>query len=391
MASPEPSKYANLAPDERGHCSWFLTRTNAEHRATMEHPFMKSIYDKTFNKEAYIQYLVGQYLTFSQLEFLCLFKRKEAPLNAIFDEDLHRAPSLVRDLEFWAGQGWKSLCDKPSEITKRYLAELEVDANDPWMLLCHHFLQYNASLSGGQFLGKCVAERAIAEFGTSNGAINFYSFPAACQPTHGRVQQYIDAMDKLDISSELRNKMLACMSRVYGLLLAMFDEAHSLAPSSKDSQSSGSGAAKESADKVPPPPLSPGDKMFSIESLRTYANVGGPLYTSLLGRVYDVSKGSEFFGPQGPYGMFAYHDGTYNLAIMTLKKTSLDRFKYELDEEDKQTLADWIAYFDHKYGAPVGQLEEKHCISLSDLPRALKIPFGGGEEAGSDATPASKL
>eukprot|EP00746_Dinoflagellata_sp_MGD_P152921 gnl/MRDRNA2_/MRDRNA2_83968_c0_seq2.p1 gnl/MRDRNA2_/MRDRNA2_83968_c0~~gnl/MRDRNA2_/MRDRNA2_83968_c0_seq2.p1 ORF type:complete len:109 (+),score=20.89 gnl/MRDRNA2_/MRDRNA2_83968_c0_seq2:188-514(+) len=107
---------------------------------------------------------------------------------------------------------------------------------------------------------------------------------------------------------------------------------------------------------------------------------------SLLGRVYDVSNGEEFFGPKGPYGMFAYHDGTYNLAVMTMKKNTLDRFKYQLDEEDKQTLADWIAYFDHKYGAPIGRLEEQHCIKLSDLPRALKIPFGG-----SNSAPASKL
>jgi len=98
----------------------------------------------------------------------------------------------------------------------------------------------------------------------------------------------------------------------------------------------------------------------------------------------------EHFGPNGPYGLFAYHDGTYNLAVMTMKKTTLDRFKYELDEEEKQSLADWIAYFDHRYGAPVGQLQEKHCITLSDLPRALKISFGGGQETGG-AAPASKL
>ena len=65
---------------------------------------------------------------------------------------------------------------------------------------------------------------------------------------------------------------------------------------------------------VPPPPLPAGDKLFSIEGLRQYASVEGPLYMSLLGRVYDVSKGADFFGPKGPYGMFAYHDGTYNLA-----------------------------------------------------------------------------
>lgn len=156
---------------------------------------------------------------------------------------------------------------------------------------------------------------------------------------------------------------------------------------SKDVHAAGSAA------KAIPPPLTPGDKTFSLTDLRTCEKAkGAPIYASLVSRVYDVSKGADLFGPGAPYGIFAYHDSTYNLAVMSLKKPTLDKFKYELDEEDKQTLADWIAYFDHFYGAPVGLLNEKHCITLSDLPPAVKIPFADHPAAGiAHAPPVSKL
>ena len=34
---------------------------------------------------------------------------------------------------------------------------------------------------------------------------------------------------------------------------------------------------------------------------------------------------------------------------MSLKKEDVDIFEYKMDEDDIQTLADWIAYFDVKY------------------------------------------
>ena len=49
---------------------------------------------------------------------------------------------------------------------------------DVWGLVCHHFLQYNAVLSGGQFLGGIVADRAksglapppqVSSVGSSSG------------------------------------------------------------------------------------------------------------------------------------------------------------------------------------------------------------------------------
>lgn len=421
-ADASGGKYAVLAPDARGHSSWFLTRTNKEHQATMEHPWMKTIYAKTFDKKAYAQYLASQYHIFREMEALCEVHKKEWPLPAVYDELLHRTRGLEKDLEFWCGAGWQQSVATPSAKTAQYLQQLRGDSGDAWLLLCHHFLQYNAVLSGGQFLGGMVSARAegepdfrsaVAAMGPSAGAA-LYDFAPECRPTHARVQRYIEAVDQLEISAELRDRMLACMRVVYAQLLALFDEAYAVAPtegisySASKAQAAGSGGSAASSSsgggagaggggggpKVPPPPMEPSERAFTAAELLQHDGQrdGLPILTSVLGRVYDVTVGKEFFGRGGPYEMFAGHDGTYNLAVMSLKKQTLDKFDYELDDEDKECLADWIAYFDNRYSRPIGTLGgKKHTVSLQDLPRAKKIPFsdmGGDDDSSSSAAPA---
>mmetsp|Transcript_59807 Transcript_59807/g.165385 ORF Transcript_59807/g.165385 Transcript_59807/m.165385 type:complete len:433 (+) Transcript_59807:68-1366(+) len=428
QSSPEVpgGKYAALAPDARGHCSWFLTRTNKEHQATMEHPWMKTIYAKTFDRKAYVQYLASQYHVFRELEALCTARRQDWPLPAVYDELLHRTSALEHDLEFWCGSEWEQRVAAPSEKTAEYLRQLHADASDAWLLLCHHFLQYNAVLSGGQYLGSMVSARAQGEpdlrrvaaaASAAAGGAAFYDFAPECQPTHARVQHYIEAVDRLEISTELRERMLVCMRGAYGQLLAMFDETYAVAPTAgisyhasmaqaaggsgggASSSGAGAGSTGGSGPKVPPPPLDPADRTFTAEELLVHngQREGVPILTSVLGRVYDVTVGKDFFGPGGPYEMFAGRDGTYNLAVMSLKKQTLDKFEYELDDEDKECLADWIAYFDNRYQRPIGELRGKrHAVALQDLPRAKKIPFSNmSEDEETDtpqqSAPASKL
>jgi len=150
---------------------------------------------------------------------------------------------------------------------------------------------------------------------------------------------------------------------------------------------------------VVPPPLPAGDLTFTLAELNKEdgQKAGTRLLVSLLGRVYNCAIGREFFGPGGPYEMFAGRDGTYNLAVMSLKKKTLDHFTYTLDADEKESLAEWIAYFDNRYGAPIGRLTQPtHPLQLQDLPRPKKIPFSGGggdetEESKADATPQSRL
>lgn len=135
--------------------------------------------------------------------------------------------------------------------------------------------------------------------------------------------------------------------------------------------------AKEAAKPVPPP-FEPGDRAFTLKDLHGHrgATEGLPILTSLLGRVYDVSAAADLFGPGGPYAQWAGHDCTLSLALMSFEEHLVDCFVYELDEAGKRTLGQWVAYFDNKYGQPLGRLCDcKHPVALGDLPRPARIPF----------------
>merc|ERR1719188_2572006 len=189
-------------------------------------------------------------------------------------------------------------------------------------------------------------------------------------------------MDRLRLSEQQRGRMLQCMKAVYALHLKLFDELDGTCPSTSSSEGK----------KMPvPPPLSPANRKIALGELRQHGGtqadkLGVPLLTSVLGRVYDVSSSKKSFGAGGAYELFAGHDVTYNLAVMSLKRETLDKFTYETDEEEKLCLAEWIAHFDNRFGRPIGNLSDRtHPIELSQLPRASKIPF-----ARSRAAPASE-
>ncbi len=189
---------------------------------------MRSIYAETFDVEAYSQYLAGLFHIFSTMEKHAL--KAGQPLSLLDDAALHRCEALKQDLAFWWGSDWQQKASTPSTATAAYLQQLDKDASDPWLLLCHHFLQYNAVLSGGQFLGSKVGNRAKKE---SPIGVQFYTFALKDESPHARVQRYLDDLDQLDISGERREKMLQTMKAVYKLILGTFDEAYSLCTSER--------------------------------------------------------------------------------------------------------------------------------------------------------------
>ena len=54
------------------------------------------------------------------------------------------------------------------------------------------------------------------------------------------------------------------------------------------------------------------EPVFTVEQLRQYdGSTGSPgLYIALLGVVYDVSKGAQYYGPGGGYSFFAGRDAS---------------------------------------------------------------------------------
>jgi predicted heme/steroid binding protein len=56
---------------------------------------------------------------------------------------------------------------------------------------------------------------------------------------------------------------------------------------------------------------------FTLEELKEFTGVNEkPIYLCARGVVYDMSQGSSFYGPGGPYAVFAGHDASKCLATV---------------------------------------------------------------------------
>jgi len=96
-----------------------------------------------------------------------------------------------------------------------------------------------------------------------------------------------------------------------------------------------------------------------------------PVYLSLNGIVFDVSDGRNFYGPDGPYELFAGHECGVALAKMSFDTEFLDNLDavQDLKHGEKMELENWIDKFTHYRCYPVlGRL-----IPDSQLPSSDRI------------------
>ncbi|EPZ33159.1 cytochrome b5 [Rozella allomycis CSF55] len=98
-------------------------------------------------------------------------------------------------------------------------------------------------------------------------------------------------------------------------------------------------------------------KKITKETLAKYNGLNeeteNKIYLAVNGLVFDVTSGSQFYGPGAPYGVFAGKDATYGLAN---NKVEINKDEAEeLSESQKKTAKEWQTLFEGKYEL-VGEL-----------------------------------
>jgi membrane-associated progesterone receptor component len=99
---------------------------------------------------------------------------------------------------------------------------------------------------------------------------------------------------------------------------------------------------------------------FTVQELEEFGNGrdGNPIYLSIFGRVYDVSKGVKFYGPEGSYHMFAGKDVTRALCTGRKEAEFLVRSTEGLTERHINEGKRWLSFFElHDKYNYIGSME----------------------------------
>ncbi|XP_020205709.1 membrane steroid-binding protein 2 [Cajanus cajan] len=146
--------------------------------------------------------------------------------------------------------------------------------------------------------------------------------------------------------------ILAMMVVVYRTVSAMF-----VSPQDYNKPPVVSARAHPRFDQPQPPrePVHLGE--VTDRELRSYdgSDPNKPLLMAIKGQIYDVSTGRNFYGPGGPYAMFAGKECSRALALLSFKPEDINGNLEGLEESELTILEDWEFKFIEKY-PKVGQL-----------------------------------
>ncbi|RID58815.1 hypothetical protein BRARA_F02083, partial [Brassica rapa] len=107
-----------------------------------------------------------------------------------------------------------------------------------------------------------------------------------------------------------------------------------------------------------PPPVQLGE--ITEEELKQYdgSDSKKPLLMAIKGQIYDVSQSRVFYGPGGPYALFAGKDASRALAKMSFEENDLTGDVSGLGPFELDALQDWEYKFTSKY-VKVGTIQKK--------------------------------
>ncbi|ESQ45659.1 hypothetical protein EUTSA_v10010688mg [Eutrema salsugineum] len=107
-----------------------------------------------------------------------------------------------------------------------------------------------------------------------------------------------------------------------------------------------------------PPPVQLGE--ITEDELKQYdgSDSKKPLLMAIKGQIYDVSQSRMFYGPGGPYALFAGKDASRALAKMSFEDIDLTGDISGLGPFELEALQDWEYKFMSKY-VKVGTIQKK--------------------------------
>jgi heme oxygenase (biliverdin-producing, ferredoxin) len=164
--------------------------------------------------------LLGQYAFLYDALERASSRMAEHPVAAPFvTSQLTRLPAIHADLEFLVGPDWAELMS-PSPATTAYVRRInEVGATWPGGFVAHHYTRYLGDLSGGQMIGRMLAE----QFGFDTNGVGFFIFDQVADPAAFK-DTYRRELDQAPWDDAERERVVDEVVHAYALNQAMLED-----------------------------------------------------------------------------------------------------------------------------------------------------------------------
>lgn len=167
--------------------------TWGDHQQAEHAPFVSALMRGELDLDAYADLVDQHWHLYRVLEDAAATMALDPVAGAFVHPELTRRPALEQDLAALRGPNWPDRSD-PAPTTLEYCARLESTCFTwPGGFVAHHYTRYLGDLSGGQFIGRRVAEQF--GFGPDGGA-SFYRFERIDDATAFRAA-YRDRLDTI--------------------------------------------------------------------------------------------------------------------------------------------------------------------------------------------------
>ncbi|KAL6260620.1 hypothetical protein P5V15_008140 [Pogonomyrmex californicus] len=90
-------------------------------------------------------------------------------------------------------------------------------------------------------------------------------------------------------------------------------------------------------------------KVFTVNELKRYTNLENGLYLSILGQVFDVTKGEKHYGPEGSYHVFTGRDASLAFITGEFNNQGLTDDISTLSVRQVKALNDWLQFYNTNY------------------------------------------
>ncbi|KAF7297510.1 Cytochrome b5 heme-binding domain-containing protein [Mycena indigotica] len=118
--------------------------------------------------------------------------------------------------------------------------------------------------------------------------------------------------------------------------------------------------------------LPPKDERYTLAQLAEFDGKDGrPIYVSIKGTVFDVTRNAAVYGPGQSYAVFAAKDGSRGLGMSSLKEEDAVPDYSVLDEKDLKVLNDWHLFFVKRYNI-VGKVTDHPTILAQEAAAAAE-------------------